>query len=124
MRELYAKRLKDWAKDNYLQIGIYNISIMIIMLLRSAGYFHPYLVISVNLVVLFALVMAIILFKPRSSLYFFVFLAFWIFAGILKVLEVDIWAERTSVYAFQSLLIAAILFLFENTTWKNSFIKK
>lgn len=110
---LSLEKIKKWASNNYLQIGIFNMAIVFALLLRSAGYFHPYITISVNLVVLFALILSIILFRANSSVIFFICLCFWAFSGLLLLLGVGIWAERASIYAFESVSIGVILLVFE-----------
>lgn len=102
---------------NYRLI-LFNLIIVFIFLLRSAGYFQPYFPISVNFMVMVAIILAVFLLGITSRTIFIIALLFWLFAGVLRVLRIDIWAERTGVYVFESLLLA-ILFLLWEVTMKN-----
>src|SRR5688572_17170247 len=108
-------KFKKWISDYNYRLIIFNIIIVFLFLLRSAGYFHPYFPISVNFIVIFGLVLSVILLGAKSNLIFGVTLAFWLFAGSLELLGIYVWAERTGIYAFESLLFGVVLFLIENT---------
>ncbi len=113
--EMFNDDVFHWIKTHYLRIGIFNGLVMLLVLLRSAGYFHPYLPISVNIVVVLALIFAIFLLDARSVAFYLIALLFWLFAGVLRIVGVDIWSERTSVYAFQAFLLGTLLLFIETS---------
>ncbi len=113
------KKFNNWVKQKYFQIALFNIVMILLFLLRSAGYFDPYFVISVNFIIIFGLILAVPLLGANSHSMFFVALVFWLFAGFLRILNLDIWAERTGIYVYESLLIALILLFWENIHRKN-----
>jgi len=105
------KRIDKWV--------LFNIALMSAFLLRSAGYFSPYLLISVNMIVVFALMLSIFLLKASYKTMFITALFFWVFAGLLGTLKINVWAERTTVYVFESLVLGVILL-----TWEIIFSKE
>lgn len=107
-------KLAIWAKDKFVQIFIFNLIIIILFLLRSAGYFSPYFTINVNFIVIVGLVLSIILLGATSRIILMASLVFWIFAGLLLVFKLGVWAERTAVYTYESLVVAMILFFIES----------
>lgn len=113
MREEQLEIFRNWVKEHYFQLSIFNMILVMLLLLRSAGYFEPYLALSVNLIVFIALIGMVTLLKARVKTLIIVTIFFWIFAGALKILGVDIWAERTAIYAFEALLIAIVLLIIE-----------
>lgn len=98
---------------------IFNIALMFVFLLRSAGYFSPYLPISVNMIVVFALILSVVLLKANYKTMFITAMVFWIFAGLLGILKINVWAERTAIYVFESLVLGVILL-----TWETIFSKE
>lgn len=115
MREVnkFMQLWRKWLREHYLNFGIFNVILVLLVLLRSAGYFHPYFPISVNFIVMFMLFASVFLLNVNSTTVFVIFIVFWIFASILKMLNIDIWSERTGVYAFQALFLACLLLIFE-----------
>lgn len=105
---------RKWAVDHDFQLAIFNIAIVLLVLLRSAGYFEPFFPITINLIVLTSLFLSILLLNARSSFMFIISLIFWIFAGFLKVMSIDTWAERTVVYSFESFSIGILLLIVES----------
>ena len=117
LKDIYEKALKNvslWVSSHTLQVGVFNIILIFLFLLRSVGYFDPFLPLSVNLIVLISFILAIVLFRAGSSVFFIISLLFLIFAAFLRIVKVNIWAERTSVYVFESLLIGIALLIFES----------
>lgn len=116
MKKYITERQKlvlDWVQHHYLKLAIFNALVMFMILLRSAGYFDPYLPISVNMIVLATLVLSVLLLDARSRSLFVVSLVFWLFALFLKLVKIDVWAERTSIYVYQAIFLATILLLGE-----------
>ena len=114
-----TKKIEEWGNKHLLNMLIFNVVLMFLILMRSAGYFLPYFAISVNFIVLTMLVLSIFLLKANSRSIFIVALLFWLFAGLLKLLKIDIWAERTAVYTFEALVIGAVLLLIESINKKD-----
>lgn len=114
MKNFFLKNINKWAKENYVQIGILNSILLLLVLLRSAGYFAPFFPITINFIVLVSIILSAYLFNVHSRVIFVVGLLFWLFASVLKLLKIDIWAERTAIYSYQSLLIGVAMMIFEN----------
>lgn len=112
--ENIGKLINSWAMKHFFQISIINFVLIMLFLLRSAGYFDPYFFISVNFIVVTGLLMSILLLKARSNVIFMVSLLFWLFAGFLRIINLDTWAERTTVYTYQSLILGVIILIIEN----------
>ncbi len=109
-----SKEINNWALKNFLKIVVFNFVIIGLFLLRSAGYFDPYFYISVNFIVVVALVLSIILLSAKSKVLFIISLLFWIFSGLLKLLNLDVWAERTAIYCIEALVIGIILLYYDS----------
>lgn len=107
-------KMNNWAMKNFLNISIFNLVMISLYLLRSAGYFDPYFLISVNFIVIIGLILSIFLFGANSRAIFIISLLFWLFAGFLLILNLDTWAERTAVYCVESLVIGVVLLFFED----------
>lgn len=105
----------EWGKKHYVGIFVFNIIIIIFVLLQNAGYFNPFLPITTNLIVMLALLLAVVLLGLRSRGIFTISLIFLTLAGILLYLRVEVWAERTMIYVFQSFTLGVILLFFERT---------
>lgn len=118
MKNTY-KSIDKWVSSHHLNLVIYNLLITLIFLLRSAGYFSPYLPISVNTIIVFALVISIYLLKANYKTMFITAIFFWVFAGLLGILKINVWAERTAIYVFESLVLGVILL-----TWETMFSKQ
>ena len=109
-----VKEIEIWGKENTFKLLIFNTVLAFLILMRSAGYFLPFFGISINFIVLFLLVLSIFLLKARSQSMFAISLVFLLFAFILKLSKIDIWAERTTIYTFEALLIGLILLIIES----------
>jgi|SRR3989344_4025150 len=107
--------MKAWATQHFFNIFVFHGIVIIMFLLRSAGYFHPFLPISINLIVLTSLVLSIFILGARSRAMFLIALAFWLFAGFIRVVQIEVWAERTAIYAFESLVLGVILLLWPHS---------
>jgi hypothetical protein len=112
--------VKRWAEKNFFELIIVSGIIFFLFLLRSAGYFYPYFTISINFIMFTALIISVPIFKTSNKFFFLVTLIFWLFAGLLKVLKIEVWAERTAIYAFQALFVGVILFILEMLTSRNT----
>ena len=117
----YQKKMTAWASSHYLNLAVFNVLIVILVLLHSAKYFDPYWMISINAIVFLTLAASVFLLGARSKIMFLASLGFWIFAGIMRILRVEVWAERISIYVFESFVFAVLLFFIETV---NIFPKK
>lgn len=110
----FSNDFEKWIHFYNHRLILFNIIIVFLFLLRSAGYFSPYFPISVNFIVIVGVVLATLLLRARSNVIFFVTLLFWLFAAFLRVVRIDVWAERTAIYAYETLTFGVILFIVEN----------
>lgn len=92
---------------------IFTLLVVFLFLLRSAGYFQPYFVISVNFIVMVAVILAYFILNIKSRTVFLITLIFWVFAGFLRVVRIDVWAERTGIYVYESLCLGVLFETFE-----------
>ncbi len=116
--ESYKKRIQELEEiigKRLLGLFIFNILLMILILMRSAGYFAPFFLISVDFIVFACIVFSIFLVGIRSKGVFLVALLFWGFAALLRLLSAGVWAERTAVYAYQAIVVGVVLFIIENS---------
>lgn len=109
----YMKSLKEWAERKVLMLFIFNIILMMLILLHNAGYFAPYFPITINIIIFLSLIFSIVLLNLNSKILFTIAVLFWVFAGLLKILGIDIWAERTVIYAFETIFIGTLLHIYE-----------
>lgn len=108
------EKIKKWVLENNYRLILFNIILVFFFLLRSAGYFQPYFPITVNFIVISGLVLSYFLLGANSKVVFLVTLIFWLFAGLLLIFRINVWAERTGIYAFESLFFGVLLFLLES----------
>ncbi|KKP40647.1 hypothetical protein A2130_03680 [Candidatus Woesebacteria bacterium GWC2_33_12] len=101
--------LNQWAIDHLVGLFIFNIIMSLLVLLNTAEYFKPFFFLGINVIFFIGLILSIPLLGARSKSMFFISIIFLVFAIFLKILKIEIWAERTAVYTFQSLLIGVIL---------------
>lgn len=107
------KRLQVWGTKHFIGLIIFNLVIMMLILLRSAGYFEPYYLISINLIVLVAIVLSIFLLGARSNSIFMLTICFLLFGMLFKIFHIDIWAERMGIYLYESMVIGVIMLCME-----------
>ncbi len=113
-RIILEGKIKSWVELHYFQLAVFNVILMVLLLLRSAGYFEPYFGITINSIFLIALILSIFLLGTQSRGALVVALAFWLFAAFLKLAKVDVWAERTAIYSFQALVVGVVLLIWES----------
>ena len=116
----FKKKTRKWIKAHQIGFGLFNVLIMLMILLRSAGYFEPYMTISINLIFIVALLSAIFLLEMRDRGAFGAALVFWFIAGILRVFKIDVWAERAALYTFEALFVGVLLLILETIFKKNA----
>lgn len=116
--EDYKKKVENLESiigKRLLGLFIFNIVLMTLILMRSAEYFAPFFLISINFIVLVCIILSIPLLGIRSKGIFLVALLFWLFAAFLRILNVEVWAERTAIYAYEAIIVGLILFILENS---------
>ncbi|KKQ95710.1 MAG: hypothetical protein UV74_C0013G0317 [Candidatus Woesebacteria bacterium GW2011_GWB1_43_14] len=124
---LGKKGLKKWSRDHIVNLSLFNFIVFMLLLLRSAGYFHPFFLLSINVVIFITLICAIVLLNAGTRWLFAMAALFWIFASFMRILKIDVWAERTAIYTYQSLLLGVALMIIENIKgnfgkpWKDFF---
>ena len=109
----FRKKLTAWVSSHYVNLAVFNTLLVILVLLHSAKYFDPFWLISINTIVFVSLIASVFLLGARSRSLFIVSLLFWILAGGMRILGINVWAERISVYVFESLLLAVLLLFIE-----------
>jgi len=104
-------KLKAWINSHYLQLAVFNIYLIILVLLRSAGYFEPYLPITINLIFMSSLILSVFLLNlsTRASVILAVF--FWALAAIFRILNIEVWAERAALYSYESLILSIFILM-------------
>lgn len=113
--------LQEWIIGHYLQLAIFNGVLILLVLLRSAGYFEPYFPITINLIYIISLALSIILLGMKSKGAFILALVFWVLAGFLRIVNIEVWAQRAAVYSYEALVIGLVLMVFERITlWRKS----
>lgn len=115
-------KLKKWSISHVGQLVMMNVLLVLLLLLKSAGYFSPYLILTINLIVMFSLVYGVTFLGLSIRGVMSIGLFFWFLSAVLRILKVDIWAERSSVYAFETLLVVLALLTIEII--RNKWFKK
>lgn len=105
--------LRKWIATHQFQLALFNGFLMLMILLRSAGYFEPFIPLTINLIFASALVLSVFLLDTTSRGAVSIALIFWVIAGLLRVLSIEVWAERAAVYSFEALLLSIFLFIIE-----------
>lgn len=105
--------IKEWAEKKIVGLFIFNLIIMMLVLLRSAGYFYPFFPITVNFIVFVALILTFILLGFKSREIFVIALFLWLFSGLLRLINIHVWAERSAVYVFEALIVGLSILIIE-----------
>lgn len=108
-----TQNLKKWANNRVFGLFIFNIIVMLLILLYTAGYFAPFFPLTINFIVLVSLILSIILLGVKSKALLVIALLFWIFAAVIRILKIEVWAERTAIYSYQALFIGILLLIIE-----------
>jgi len=107
------RNLKTWVTTHYVNLAVFNMFVVLLVLLNSANYFDPFWKISINLIVLLSLVASIFLLGAGSRTMFLISLIFWLFAGLMALLDINVWAERIAIYVFEAFTLGFLLLLIE-----------
>lgn len=113
---------KFWTESHYFKIALFNIILILLLLLRSAGYFEPYFLLSINTIVFISMLLSIILLDSNSKSMFITAGIFWLITAIFRVAEINVWAERAALYSYQALVIGILLMILENKSF--NFLRK
>ena len=116
--------LQDWILEHYLQLAIFNGVLVLLVLLRSAGYFEPYLPITINLIYIVSLILSIFLLGMKSKGAYILALGFWFSAAVLRIINIEVWAERAAVYSYEALVVGFLLMFFPRFNFLKDFINK
>lgn len=111
MYEVYLNKLNLWAKNHLAGLFIFNTVIVILVLLNTAQYFKPFFFLGINVIFFISIILSIILLGARSKTMFFISALFFVFGVLLKVLNIDIWADRASIYFYQAFFVGILLLL-------------
>jgi len=110
---IYRKQLNSWVNKHLVGLFVFNLIILFLVLLSNAGYFQPFFYLSINLITFISLILSIFLLGSSSRSMFVISILFLFFAGFLRFFQINIWAERSGIYAFQSFLLGLFLFLYK-----------
>ena len=115
----FKESLKKWSLAHILGVFLFNLLIVMLLLLKSAGYFSPYLPLTINILFFISLILMVILLNIGSRGLFLISIIFLLLALVLKVLYIDIWSERSALYAYEALNVAVGLFFIESIVKKS-----
>lgn len=108
------EKFKFWSESHFVRIALFNIIMVLLLLLRSAGYFEPYFLLSINLIIFIGMLLGVVLLNANSKAMFIISLVFWILTACLRIAAINVWAERSALYSYQALVIGVVLLIFEN----------
>lgn len=111
-----VRKIKVWSEGRIVGLFIFNALLVLLVLLHSAGYFAPFFPLTINTIVMVSLISSIFLLGTNSKAAFTLTLLFWLFAAFLKIVKIDVWAERTVIYSYEALIVGVFLFIMENTS--------
>ena len=114
LMEKFIPNLRAWVSLHYFNLAIFNLILIILVLLRSAGYFQPYLPITIHTIIFITILLLIFLLGVNSKFLSLLTVLLWVFAAFLKMVGVDVWAERTTIYAYEALVVSILLLISEN----------
>src|SRR3989344_5004701 len=95
-------KLRIWSIDKMFGLFLFNIIMMFLILLYTAGYFAPFFPLTINFIVFISLVISVFLLGIRSRTLLFISLLFWVFAAFLRIVKIEVWAERTAIYSYRA----------------------
>ena len=107
------RKLAKWSKENLPGILLFNLIVVTLVLLHTANYFLPYFFISINFIFFIGLILTPLILRVGFRALFFSAIWFWLLSALLKLLNIDAWAERSSIYCFQALFVAILVLLLD-----------
>lgn len=111
-------KISKWLDDNRGGVLLFNLSVLLLALLQTAGYFHPFFRITINFVILTSMILAIFLLHAGSRALFYMSFAFLLLTIFFKTFGVNVWSDRVSIYIFESMALASLMFIYE--TWRKA----
>lgn len=109
--EKVKRIVKTWVEKHLAGLFIFNISVILMVLLNTAQYFKPFFYLGINLIFFLSLLFAVLFLGARAKAMFGIALIFLVFSAFLKVVKIDVWADRASIYFYQSFFIGLMLLL-------------
>ena len=109
--EKVGKSVKVWVEKKLVGIFIFNLIVVVMVLLNTAQYFKPFFYLGINSIFFLSLILAVALLGSRTKEMFLISIIFLLFAAFLKVVKIDIWADRASIYFYQAFLIGLVLLI-------------
>lgn len=109
---IQVSKLKEWIEDHYLQLAIFNGSLILLALLRSAGYFEPYFAITINSIFVFSILSSVFLFGMSHRGAAILAVTFWLLAAIFRILNIEVWAERAALYSYEVLVVSVLITIY------------
>lgn len=113
MLKRYLKPLNIWSQSHLLGLFVFNTILVILVLLNVAGYFKPFFYIGINFIFFVSLILSIFLLGFRYKMMLLISITFFVLAMFLKVVKIDIWADRASIYFYQSFTLSVLLLLID-----------
>lgn len=107
----YIKLLNLWAQEHFLGLFIFNTILIVLVLLNTAEYFKPFFFLGINVIFFISIILSIILLGARSKTMFLISAVFFVFGIFLKVANINIWADRASIYFYQAFFVGILLLL-------------
>lgn len=111
------KKLTRWSTENLPGMLLFNLIIIILVLLHTAGYFLPYFFISINFIFFTGLILAPLILRVNFEALFLLAILFWLSSCILMSFNINAWAERSSIYSFQALFVAVVVLILHAFTF-------
>lgn len=109
--EKVERSIRVWVGKNLVGIFIFNLTVVVMVLLNTAQYFKPFFYLGINSIFFLSLILAVALLRARTKAMFIISIIFLLFAAFLKVVKIDVWADRASIYFYQAFLIGLVLLL-------------
>lgn len=107
-----VRRLNTWSGKHLTGLFIFNLLVVLMVLLNTADYFKPFFFLSINVITFVSLLLSILLLGARGKIMLIISTGFWFLAAFFNSVKINIWAERSGIYAFQSFLLGIfIIFL-------------
>lgn len=106
------------AKQSQMLILLWLI--VVLFLIKQTGYFNPYLEITFLFISFVIWISAVLLLRLSSSFSLGACIIMWIAAMIIVLLGIIPWAERASLYSFGFLLFGSFQMFYELLTQKET----
>ena len=110
--------LSRWVHNHTFGLFVFNLIMMVLVLLRTAGYFHPFFIITINLIVICGLILSAGFLGAKSVGVYLIALCFWLLTMFFSVAKVETWSERSSIYCFNAFAVGTGILVLENLRLK------